>query len=270
MSEGVIEQATSPKRRRTAIATREKIFIGGLGALTPILVNLLVVDLELVFSKLTTLVFLGYALRVLFLFYLGGLYAYLHKKENDAVRIFELGIVAPALIISIVNGTNAIRVDLRATPVNRQAVTESAGAPAWSDDVSPAAFIVAMQQDSASADPTVKPEGSSGPLLKTFSPPQESTSEQILRGLLGSQSPRVWFVVVGSYSSLDNAVAHAGRINRRWKGYSAEVYAPYDTPYYAVVVGANLTLNEAYRLRAKITRLRLTRDVYIKRGPDPT
>ena len=77
---------------------RKKIMIGGLGALTPVIMNLLIVDLNVLLVKFTSLAFIGYVIRVIILFYLGGLVAFLHKDENSPIKIFELGIIAPALI----------------------------------------------------------------------------------------------------------------------------------------------------------------------------
>jgi len=83
--------------------TRKKIIIGGLGALTPVIMNLLIVDLDALLVKLTILAFLGYIIRLVALFYLGGFVAFLHKDENSPIKIFELGIVAPALITAMLN-----------------------------------------------------------------------------------------------------------------------------------------------------------------------
>ncbi|MBI3585332.1 MAG: hypothetical protein HY096_15450 [Nitrospinae bacterium] len=85
--------------------TRQKIIIGGLGALTPIVMNFLVIDINVLFVNLTLLASIGYAIRVVILFYLGGIVAYLHKDENSPVKLFELGIVAPAIITALLNGT---------------------------------------------------------------------------------------------------------------------------------------------------------------------
>ncbi|MCK5533945.1 hypothetical protein KAI68_02430, partial [bacterium] len=83
--------------------TSKKIMIGGLGALTPVIMNLLIVDLDVLLVNLTFLAFIGYFIRVVVLFYLGGITAFLHKNENSAIKIFELGIVAPALITAMIN-----------------------------------------------------------------------------------------------------------------------------------------------------------------------
>src|SRR5262245_53573172 len=84
-----------------------KVLIGGFGALTPIVLNLLIVDLETVWLKVTVFAALGYFIRVVTLFYLGGMFAWLHKREDNPVKLFELGIVAPALVTGVLNGAAA-------------------------------------------------------------------------------------------------------------------------------------------------------------------
>lgn len=83
---------------------RQRIMIGGLGALTPIVLSLITVDFRVIQANLELGVIIGYAIKVVALFYLGALVAYMHKSEKDTVKLFELGIVAPALIASCLNG----------------------------------------------------------------------------------------------------------------------------------------------------------------------
>ena len=90
------------------LSVRNKIFIGGLGALTPIIMNLLVVDLEKLLIQLTPLVVFAYLIKVLILFYIGGMVAFLNKDENKPIKLFQLGIYAPALIIAFMN-TNPLQ-----------------------------------------------------------------------------------------------------------------------------------------------------------------
>jgi hypothetical protein len=224
-----------------ALTFREKVFVGGLGALTPIVVNMLTIDLERVFSNITLAVALGYALRVTILFYLGGLVALLHRDEQDRLKLFELGIVAPAYITTFLNA-QAGKIEEKPSPGLKEAH--------YNTSVASFSFMDAAYADER---PAQAPAQSPSP-LPSFSAPTETTSEQILRGFLGTTSGRVWFVVVGSFSSLDNARQYEAHVNKYWKNFNAEVYAPYDTPYYPVVIGANLTIGEAIRLRNKAMR----------------
>lgn len=205
--------------------TRNKILIGGLGALTPILMNLLVVDLNVLLLNATGLAVAGYVLRVVILFYLGGLIAYFHKQETSPVKLFELGIAAPALVTALLNA-NHVEIPKLQAHVD--------GIPAFSE----------MITSSAYAQPA-PPTG-----VSTFSITPESSIQQVLRGLTGARPRNVWFVIAGSYPTLDEAKAQADRMMQSRRGFQADVYAPTEeNPSYSVVIGANLTREQAEQLR---------------------
>lgn len=73
--------------------------------MTPVILNLLTIEAA-VLSSLTIFVILGYLLRVSTLCFLGGLMAFFHKKQESALVLFQLGIVAPALVTGMINGAN--------------------------------------------------------------------------------------------------------------------------------------------------------------------
>ena len=217
--------------------TRHKIFIGGLGALTPIIMNLLVIDFMLL-KDLTLFAALGYAVRVIVLFYLGGLVAYLHKSEESPVKLFELGIVAPALITALLNGGN-VEVIKPSGPADRSASVTWVG--------------------EALAQPS--PQGE----VKTYQRSSPSAVQQFLRGLTGSVPKEVWFVVSGSYATLEEARKEAQKINEAAKGFKAEIYASAGTPSgYDVVIGANLTYEEAQRVRQQAVDAGLAREAMVR------
>ncbi len=105
MSEPRVEAPTPSEKPLT---TRDKILIGGLGALTPIIMNLLVIDLEKLFIDLTIISVIAYIIKVAILFYIGGIVAYLNKDEQKPIKLFQLGIYAPAMIIAFMN-TNPLQ-----------------------------------------------------------------------------------------------------------------------------------------------------------------
>lgn len=217
--------------------TRQKIIIGGLGALTPIIMNLLVVDINVLVINLTLFAFIGYAIRVVILFYLGGIVAFLHKNENSPVKLFELGIVAPALITALLNA-------------NQVKVTKDV---AQIEGTKTASII-----SSAYAQPASKKN------FKTFSLKEESPTQQIWRGLTSSSPKDVWFVIVGSHLKLEDAHKQVELINKEWKDFKAEVYEPYgENIYYAVVIGSNLTHEEAQQLRQKALLSGFSEDTYL-------
>ncbi|MFX0135600.1 MAG: hypothetical protein ACFFDN_18285, partial [Candidatus Hodarchaeota archaeon] len=203
--------------------TCEKMMIGGLGALTPILMNLLIVDLKVLLIQLTLFAILGYSVRVIVLFFIGGLWAYLHKEENNLLKIFQLGIVAPALITASINAGNV----------------ETPKVIAQNNEIFNAPYVFIP---SAYAQPAEKEE------LKRFSPSKETLIQQFWRGLIGASSERVWFVVAGTHLKLEDAKKQAQEINQKEKDFKAEVYEPYgEDLYYSVVIGENLTYEQALR-----------------------
>jgi len=170
---------------------REKVVIGGLGALTPLILHLLVVDLQGWLLTLAPFVVVGAILRVSALCYLGG----------NAIKLFELGIVAPALIMGLLHGAP------EADRLSRGRTDEGL----WVFDL--------LVTPVSAASPTSKP--------KTFSPPQETIGQEIWRGVTDSPMERLWFVIAAYHPTVEGAAEEAGEINRRARDFRAEVYATY-------------------------------------------
>jgi hypothetical protein len=215
--------------------------LGGLGALTPILINFLALDHEVVFSHLKPFAVLGYALRVVILFYLGGVVAFLHKNEKSELRFFELGIIAPAILIAMINAGQANPKNALPSPPTGIVF-----------DLFPTAYAQADEKK-----------------VKDFSPPSETLGEQFWRGLTGARSARLWFVIAGSHLKIEDAEKQAQRINDGYGNFHAEVYDRYrENPYYAVVIGYNLSYKEAASLKQKAVEAGLPRDTYLWKYPD--
>lgn len=221
------------------MTTQKKILIGGLGALTPIIMNLLVIDLNVLLVNVTALALVGYLIRVVILFYLGGLVAYLHKDEHSPIKLFELGIAAPALITALLNAGN---VEVPKT------TAQATGMPAVFGVLNPPVYAQTTE--------TME--------IKKFSNSVEGPTKQFLRGLTGSTPQNVWFVIVGSHPKLEDAETQADQITQSGKGFKAEVYAPYGkNQFYSVVIGSNLTQEEAQELRQQAIVEELPKDTYL-------
>ena len=83
--------------------------LGALGGLLPILVSVLTVDLAPIIddhSALTLGNYLGYGIRVIVLIVLGGTMALLNGEVTQPFSIVQLGIAAPALVTSFINGAS--------------------------------------------------------------------------------------------------------------------------------------------------------------------
>lgn len=225
------------------LTTRGKILIGGAGALAPIILNLLVVDLNTTFANISSVKVLGYLIRVGVLFLLGGAMAYFHKNEKSALRLLELGIIAPALFTGVLNGT---------TNINEANLRAGNAPPAATASVSdffiPTAYAMADGQE-----------------VKTYSLPEESVTSQLWQGISGAKNERVWFVVAGTYklNELEKARDLARRIAGNSPAYKPQIYK--NDKYYAVVIGENLTLAQAKVRKAKADEARVPTygDIYL-------
>ncbi len=224
--------------------TSKKILLGGLGALSPIIMNLLVVDLEVLLLNLTIFSILGYMIRVIVLFYLGGIVAFLHKDENSPVKIFELGIVAPALITALLN---AGQIEI---PQSKLPTTDSSS--------SSIILISSAYAQAKQVADTTKIE------LKTFSMPEETKMQQFWRGLIGLSPKKGCFVIVGIHEKLEDAQKQVNQIVEKTRDFKPEIYAPFgDRKGYSVVIGANLSQIEARKLQKKALDAGLPRETHI-------
>ncbi len=244
--------------------TSKKIMIGGLGALTPVIMNLLVVDLDVLLVKVTFLAFLGYFIRVVVLFYLGGITAFLHKKENSAVKIFELGIVAPALITAMINAGN---IEVPKVVDGTASVSISFVSPAYAqptEEPREEPREEPMEQPVEESTGEIREESKEDRKMKTFSLPEESPVQQLWRGLTGSSPKKVWFVIAGSHQKLKDAREQVKQIAEEKEGLTAEIFDPYgENPYYAVVIGANLEYKEAQKIRQDAIKAGFSKDTYL-------
>lgn len=219
---------------------RQRFLIAGIGGITPVLLSLVVIDLRTLLLNVTALAIATYAIRAAALFAVGGLIGWLHRNEVDPVKLFQLGIAAPALITAAINGG---RVTL--PQVSGPQTAQSS----WG--------IVAP----AYAEPTGESH------LKRFSLPRETATQQIFRGLFGSVPKNVWFVIAGSHGTRNAAEKQARDIRAR--GFRAEVYAPYDgNSRYSVVIGAQMTHAAARRLRHNAIVLGLPKDTHLWTFPE--
>ena len=212
--------------------TYKKILIGGLGALTPIIMNLLAIDLEVLFLNLTLFAVLGYLIRVIILFYLGGMTAFLHKDEDSPVKIFELGIVAPALITALINAG--------------QIEVPKVALPETTEKISTIQLVTSAYAQEPQEIDTTKIE------VKTFSMPKETKIQQFWRGLIGLSPKNIHYVIVGTHKKMEDAQKQIAQIKEKTSNFKPEIFFPYgDEKKYAVIIGSNLTKTEARQMQKK-------------------
>ena len=235
------------RARGDKLGDRQRIIAGGLGALVPVVLSLIVVDLETLRLEFTLLSVLSYALRAAGLFFLGALVGWAHKKEHDAFKVLQLGMAAPALLTTLIN---ANRVSVPQTP--QTAPTQAS--TLWFPGVIQSAYAQPPTPTAAATPQT--------PTIRQYKYPAETPAQQIKRGLFGVTAKNVWYVVVASHLKAQDAETEAAQV--RAKGFVAQVYAPYGTnPYYSVIIGANLTQSDAQKLRTQAIQAGLPKDTYL-------
>ncbi len=214
------------------MTNQKRILIGGLGAMTPILMNLLVVDLSVTFQSISVFIIVGYLLRVTILFYLGGLIAYLHKDEKSPFKLFELGIVAPALVTGFMNAAN---VDSHAVGQNVNSAIEKTGQ-------------ILFLPEPAYAGPQTQET------IKSFPKGPEPISSQFWRGFIGKKNDHTYFVIAEDGLTLAEARQRVKTTRSGKNGSDSWVYksATSDAKY-AVVIAERVTRQEAEKIlkRAK-------------------
>ena len=210
----------------------QRLLIGCCGAMAPILVNLYVVDLNTVFSNLLPLVALTYFVRLLILCASACAIVYANSDEHRPVKLFQLGMTAPAIITQLLNGAAVVN----KTPAS---VPPAPAAHSW------------LLIPEANAQPA--PAAQVAPTVRDCTKPQDPTvGQQILKGLVGITPGNQWFVVVGSYGSAQAAIDDAKQVNERFPGkFQPQVCNPTEVPNspYRVVIAQYMTYADAARVK---------------------
>lgn len=232
---------------------RTRFILGGIGGLAPIILFLVNLDFERYVADATTWKTVGYVVRAMLLFLLGGFVAYLHETENKRITLFLVGVSAPSLIAGYLSTASPDLSKANIPAVSTVQHLQHFFVPnAYADDSTAARLAQSMRLAQ----------------IKQFTLPPQNAGAQFLEGLFGTTPKNVWFVIVGSHPNANDAKNQAYTINQRYRNYHAEVYAPYgENPYYAVVIGAHLMQSEAKALRDKAVRDGLPQDSYYKTFP---
>jgi len=219
----------------------QRFYIACLGALTPIITNLLVVDLNTTLSNLSLIEGLNYAIRLAALCASACVVVFLNSDEIRPVKLFQLGVMAPALLTSLINGAT---ISLKANAQASQTSAIQTSLPQKSE------FPSFIGSAFAQAGPMTSPQ--TPPLKDCLLPAELSTSQQILKGLIGLIPDNKWYIVVGSYGALPGAIDDATQIRARFGAkYSVAICKPLGLPdaQYRVVIGENLTYADATRFK---------------------
>lgn len=235
VTDEVVKAATNSSHKQ--LRTHTRMFWCGIGALTPIAINLLTVDVQTVFVAVSTAVLLGYAIRALSLFLIGAFVALWHPDEHRPKRLIEFGIAGPALLTSVMNGANSPMFH----PTDEVAAVQVAEPAEWKP---PVIQRVSLWQDTSVFSFRVQPA--------------ESVGSAFLRGLTGRASSGTWFVYLNQTFASSRDAHLRARDLRSKLSLEARVYEPGGpVPGYTVVLGDWLTEGEAHQMSARLKEMRL-------------
>ncbi|VAW62407.1 hypothetical protein MNBD_GAMMA08-1103 [hydrothermal vent metagenome] len=242
-----------PRKTANNLNTHTRLIIGGIGGIAPIIISLLVVDLSSLLNDLHTMDAIGLAIRCTVLIFIGGLVGYLHQDETEPFKVFQLGIAAPALLTTAINGYGVVGSGASSYKELKTANNQSNN---WSLNLISSAHAA---------------EAKSAPKIyvntHAFQEPKISNIERFFRGLIGrrvSNKGDDWFVIVGSHTNSKKAKRQVNALKS--KNYLAKIYQPVNgSAHYAVAIGANLDRKEAKKLRKKAIHKGLPKDSYLWR-----
>ena len=236
---------------------RTALIMGGLGGLLPLIITLINIEPSTMFKEFDPYVFAGYSIQAIILILLGAFFVWVNS-ETDLKKALQIGIMAPAIALSYMNGTNLhdARKELLVAHQELAVIqadettndTPNAGNPADSTG----SHIFNITSLAYAKNHTKMAKG----LHK-----DPGAVSRLWYGLTG-KSANAWFVIVGSHKTKEAANAHVERL--KTKGYKAIVYPPYrSNPYYGVMIGSWLTLKEANTLKIQAIKDGLPKDTYL-------
>lgn len=227
----------------------ERILLGMAGALMPIIATLYFYD----FSNFSTTTFNGvsYGVKTFILLGLGALTAHLHSTETNKLKILQLGLAVPSLLTAVYTGNNLKETQLKHDIEER---TRVVGYTIPTEEFSFPFFSSAHAQGRL---PRAKN-------AQKFRSPDQNVAQSIWQGVTGTGPENIWYVIVSSHKTIEEAQAKITEINLLGLSYKPEIYMPYKSNvYYSVIIGSNLVLDEAKKLRTKAIADGLAKDTYL-------
>lgn len=229
-------------------------FIGAIAGATPLLISLISVDAELIVDNFVPKIFIGYMIKTIGLMLLGAFVVFVNS-ECDLKKAFQLGIMAPALVVGTLNANNfnEAKDEISGLESELENQRKPAGTPINSDAI---LFIHPEYGFSIIKSAYASEENA---LIGMHNEP--STARLLWYGITGNIS-NGWFVIVGSHKNELDAENQAKQFQN--KGYDARVYPPFgNNEYFGVVIGAYLPINIARELRDKAVNDGLPKDSYL-------
>jgi len=213
-----------------------------IGALMPLIMSLYYSDLAVFLQKITPTIFFGYLIKVIILLVLGFLIGAFYRTETNRLKLFQLGIAAPAIVLGVINGQGT-KLSEGDTNIDR---TSFFSINILNDSFDRGFFN--HQQDTSIRFHDAK--------ILQYGYPQESVKQQFLRGFMGKKITNMWFLIYGSYPNRQEATNTIVQLKDRYPELEAQLYKSIkDTTKYDVVLGDHLEYQKGQVLQKKYSSL---------------
>jgi hypothetical protein len=228
--------------------------VGAVAGITPLLVSLISVDAELIVNGFDPKILIGYLIKVAGMMALGAFVVFVNS-ESDFKKAFQLGLMAPALIVGTINASNFS--DAKKELLNLEEELENRISTNGAVPQN-AAYIFQDKAFGFSLISDAYAESTSALIGKHNKP---SAGRMVWYGISGNIS-NGWFVIVRSHEQKRAANEEAKSLRHR--GYDARVLPPFkESGHYGVAIGSYLTLNKARELRKKAIEDGLSKSTYL-------
>jgi hypothetical protein len=230
--------------------------VGALAGITPLLVSLISVDAELIANGFDRMIIIGYLIKVAGMMALGAFVVFVNS-ESDFKKAFQLGLMAPALIVGTINASNLSDAKRDLETLGEDLEGSASTSPAEHHDVT---YMFQDRGFGFSLISSAYAESTNNLIGKHYKPTMAS---KVWYGISGSM-PDGWFVIVGLHKQQRDADGQAQELRNR--GYDARVIPSLeDSDNYGVAIGSHLTLNKARELKRQAIEDGLSDNTYLSK-----
>jgi hypothetical protein len=221
---------------------KSRYFIACIGALSPIVISLVAFDLNSLLADASALTAGSYVVQKAGLCVAACLVVWLSPDAIKPLTIFQLGVTAPAFLGGLITSA------YHAQQSNQHAM-----------------FDVPAIIGTASAQPAPVASSAAGQASAKDCKPPLTTSQQVLKGLVGALPADRWYVVYSSNRLLPSATGDVQDVQKKYAGkFQSAICAPVNgDDRYRVVLGSNLTYDAATKLRAAAIAAGVPSDIWV-------
>lgn len=176
-----------------------------------------------------------------------GYYAYLQTGERNALKLLQISLGVPALLTALAGDMKRVQTTKELEDKNRVLVDMMKARSETSQP--PQAFFRSPGWLFPTVVHAAAPPGSR---IQTLEKPQQSMSDKVAQAIFGRGNPPDYFVISASYSTESAAQSAAALLAQTYSGFNPQVFAfSQSSGPFAVVLGRNLTYEQAVQMRTK-------------------